>query len=97
MNACPRACAPNDQSGVTMTEVHHAYNNVRWEPEKNGHGGPQNGNDFDDDGGANSAKLFERSRIKALAGRYITDKDDKPPSVAAGVVKPPSQHDAGLF
>lgn len=57
-----------------MTEVHQAYSNVRWEPEKNGHMG-QNGNgeannDFDDDGGANSAKLFERSRIKALAGNY---------------------------
>lgn len=62
----------NDLGGATtMTEVHHAYNNVRWEPEKNGHGGPQNGNDFDDDGGANSAKLFERSRIKALAGKIL--------------------------
>lgn len=51
-----------------MTEVHQAYNSVRWEPEKNGHA-PANANDFDDDGGANSAKLFERSRIKALAGK----------------------------
>ena len=53
-----------------MTEVHHAYSNVRWEPEKNGHLNGQNGTntEFDDDGGANSAKLFERSRIKALAG-----------------------------
>lgn len=58
-----------------MTEVHQAYNSVRWEPEKNGHIG-QNGNgdiNNDDDGGANSAKLFERSRIKALAGMVIFD------------------------
>jgi len=50
-----------------MTEVHSAYNNVRWEAngDTNGHGQQA---DFDDDGGANSAKLFERSRIKALAG-----------------------------
>lgn len=51
-----------------MTEVHQAYNNVRWEPEKNGHPAQNGNNEFDDDGGANSAKLFERSRIKALAG-----------------------------
>lgn len=51
-----------------MTEVHQAYSSVRWEPEKNGHFNGQNGAPTDDDGGANSAKLFERSRIKALAG-----------------------------
>lgn len=56
-----------------MTEVHQAYSNVRWEPEKNGIVNGQTNvgggnNEFDDDGGANSAKLFERSRIKALAG-----------------------------
>ena len=56
-----------------MTEVHQAYNSVRWEPDRNGqfyqNGNGEQNNDFDDDGGANSAKLFERSRIKALAGR----------------------------
>lgn len=53
-----------------MTEVHHAYSSVRWEPEKNGHFNGGN-TDYDDDGGANSAKLFERSRIKALAGQCM--------------------------
>jgi len=54
-----------------MTEVQHGYpSGVRWDSDRNGHlnGQNQNGNEFDDDGGANSAKLFERSRIKALAG-----------------------------
>ncbi|XP_067941733.1 spectrin beta chain-like isoform X2 [Watersipora subatra] len=57
-----------------MTEVHHAYSNLHWEQRENGHMNGQSGanTDFDDDGGANSAKLFERSRIKALADERET-------------------------
>lgn len=41
-----------------MTEIEQYSNGVRWE----------SGMDEDFDPGSNSSKLFERSRIKALAG-----------------------------
>lgn len=44
-----------------MTEIESYSNSVRWEP---GQG------DEEFDAGNNSSKLFERSRIKALAGEY---------------------------
>ena len=50
---------------------------VRWDPlnqtqeSSNGGGGPVSNEDyeFDYDGGNSSSRLFERSRIKALAGK----------------------------
>ncbi|GFS19201.1 spectrin beta chain [Elysia marginata] len=45
-----------------MTEIENYANNVRWDPGVN---------DDDFDAGNNSSKLFERSRIKALAGHMI--------------------------
>ena len=46
-----------------MTEIENYSNNVRWDPGVI---------DDDFDAGNNSSKLFERSRIKALAGKAIT-------------------------
>ncbi len=46
-----------------MTEVEQVQVGVRWE---------NNVNEEEDwEGAQNSAKLFERSRIKALAGMYL--------------------------
>jgi hypothetical protein len=48
-----------------MTEIESYANNsnsVRW---------PQGQGEDDFDAGNNSSKLFERSRIKALAGQYL--------------------------
>ena len=47
---------------------------VRWDPLNQENGGGQNGQqdgdyEFDYDGGNSSSRLFERSRIKALAGQ----------------------------
>lgn len=44
-----------------MTEIESLANSVRWEGQV----------DEDFDAGNNSSKLFERSRIKALAGKEI--------------------------
>jgi spectrin beta len=40
---------------------------VRWDPVTQ-----QEIEDYDYDGGNSSSRLFERSRIKALAGNYLT-------------------------
>lgn len=45
-----------------MTEIESLVNNVRWDPGVV---------DDDFDAGNNSSKLFERSRIKALAGKIF--------------------------
>jgi len=57
---------------------------VRWDPlaqqqeggqgQGNGQGGGQNNEEyeFDYDGGNSSSRLFERSRIKALAGKSLS-------------------------
>jgi len=51
---------------------------VRWDPlaqQQDGGGQGQNNEEyeFDYDGGNSSSRLFERSRIKALAGELIRD------------------------
>ena len=47
-----------------MTEIAQIHAGVHWEP---GQGPPAMEEGFDS--GSNSSKLFERSRIKALAGK----------------------------
>ena len=44
---------------------------VRWDPLNQGNEGNEEF-EFDYDGGNSSSRLFERSRIKALAGKHIT-------------------------
>lgn len=51
---------------MTEIESYHNSTGVRWEP-------GQIEDDFD--AGSNSAKLFERSRIKALAGNKYSSID----------------------
>ena len=50
----------NGREIFKMTEIENYANNVRWDPGVI---------DDDFDAGNNSSKLFERSRIKALAGK----------------------------
>lgn len=59
--SCVQGCVCVTEWGGTMTEIESYSNSVRWEP---GQG------DEEFDAGNNSSKLFERSRIKALAGEY---------------------------
>lgn len=49
-----------------MTEIAQIHAGVHWEP---GQGPPAMEEGFDS--GSNSSKLFERSRIKALAGKLF--------------------------
>ena len=54
-----------------MTEIEQVKGGVPWENSNNADQMMMMENEDDWEGGNNSAKLFERSRIKALAGENI--------------------------